>query len=61
MCRHITKRAETRDYRKVVSRLSVFDSSEDPLLKEREETKLSIDGATPEQIQKIHTIMGVSV
>ena len=50
------------DYKKVISKLSVFDSSEDPLLKQKEKTKLLMDNATPDQIEKISAIMnGVSL
>ena len=50
------------DYKKVMSKLSVFDSSEDPLLKQKEKTKLLVNNATPDQIEKIFAIMnGVSL
>ena len=51
-----------KDYRRAMPKLSVFGSNEDSLLKEREKLLEAVrDNATPEQIQKIHTIMGVSV
>ena len=50
------------DYKKVMSKLFVFDSSEDQLLKQKEKTKLLVNNATPDQIERIFAIMnGISL
>ncbi|NMJ87903.1 MAG: hypothetical protein EX285_08735 [Thaumarchaeota archaeon] len=41
--------------------LDIEIKKEDPLMKQKKAAKITIDNATPEQIQRIQAIMGISV